>query len=67
MTTPVSSVHTKVRAALLAYEASINPVQQVSQPTVIVAGTKHKRAILAEYKATYKTGPDSIITRKKVS
>ena len=63
---PMSSIHNKVNAALLANEASISPTAQDVQPAVIVAGTKHKREILAEYEAKYKTGSDSIITRKKV-
>ena len=61
-----SSFHTKVNEAFMAHEASKSPVHhQASEPAVLVAGTKHKRAILAEYEATYRTGPDSITTRKK--
>ena len=61
----VSSIHNKVSKALSALEASPHLLKEVKQPDVIVAGTKHKHAILAEYESTYKTGTDSIVTRKK--
>ena len=61
----VSSIHGKVSTALSALEASPHLLKEVKQPDVIVARTKHKCAILAEYVLTYKTGTDSIVTRNK--